>query len=171
MKKSSSLGYAFVFSVFAMGLATLSHAGDPKAEKEYKHSYCKQGDAQCGVVAYLNSGGYTVEWVKLSAKGSKKQVDNYNTECKGIEKKIKSDLTAGEFHQFTVPATCRYKLKIKIKSGETKDKGLTLTPGCIIVAKSAGTTTLNNKIKKKSISFVDDLPDEVKDFGKANCKI
>ncbi len=175
MKKVTAI--ALLLPSFAIGLtiSNFSYAGDPEPEKEYKASYCKEENAACGVVAYLNDGGYVVKSVTLRAKSASEQKDkldvDHNPKCIGVSNKIEANLANGEFHQFIVPATCRYKLKINISSGEKKDKGLIVTPGCIIVAQSGGTTTTNNKIKKKKIDFVDGLSDDLKELGKANCKI
>ena len=107
--------------------------------------------------------------MRVTARGD--QSANWNRECDGLEKTMSGNLDIGEYHAFTVPATCKYKIKIDIKSGEKKDRNLTVTPGCILVTKSAGTTTMDNKIKKKSRDWVDGLSDELKAFGEEYCEL
>jgi hypothetical protein len=135
------------------------------------NSYCKEENASCGGIGYVNKGGYVVNWARVKAVSSDKQAQGYNTKCNGLEKKLTVNLTLGDYDEFTVPATCRYEIKIDISAGEKKDRDLTLTPGCIFATKSAGTTTLDNKIKKQTRSFVDGLDADVKAYGEANCKL
>lgn len=154
-----------------LGTAVPATADDKKPVSEYKHPACADAHAQCGGVAYANAGGYVVNWVRLSAKGSGDQPTGANTACRDFEKKLAANVQLGEFVQFTVPASCKYQIKIDIKSGDKKDKDLTLTPGCILVTQSAGTTTVNNGITQKKRDFVSELPDQAKQYGEANCKV
>ena len=108
-----------------------------------------------------------MNWTRLTARSD--QQSGYNKACDGLEKKFKTNLEIKEYVQFQVPADCYYKIKIDIKSGESKDRNLVLTPGCILKLYSEGTTTSNNKIKLKDREFAKGLPQEMVDYGKANC--
>ena len=156
-----------ILAVLFAGLAlpTLSVALDIKGS--YTASYCEGENAACGGIGYGNGGGYTVNWVRLTARSD--QQSGYNKACDGLEKKFSSNLDINEAVQFEVPADCYYKIKIDIKSGESKDRNLVLTPGCILKLYSEGTTYNDNKIKLKDRDFANGLPQELIDYGKANC--
>lgn len=173
MVEASRKGLAAILLTCAclLGAAEQAAADDKKPVSEYKHPSCAGAHAQCGGVAYANAGGYVVNWVRLSAKGSGDQPAGSNNDCRDFEKKLSANVQLGEFVQFTVPASCKYQIKIDIKSGDKKDKDLTLTPGCILVTESAGTTTVNNGITQKKRDFVADIPDQAKQYGEANCKV
>lgn len=159
--------YGTIVAALCMGLAlpTVSMALTKKGS--YTADYCNQDGAACGGIAYGNGGGYTVNWTRLTARSD--QQSGYNKACDGLEKKFKTNLEIKEYVQFQVPADCYYKIKIDIKSGESKDRNLVLTPGCILKLYSEGTTTSNNKIKLKDREFAKGLPQEMVDYGKANC--
>jgi len=182
VKKKAIFKYAIVPLALVASLAILapSHAGGGKKVSEWKHDFCKTDGNPCGGVVYANEGAYTVNWVRLSARGDKDQDakdPTYNQACLGMEKKLTGNLNVGEYHVFIVPATCKYKIKIDIKSGEKKDSDLKVTPACILITHSKGTTTKDNKIKQKdrkyefSDSMTDAEKEQLKTLGDKECKV
>lgn len=118
-------------------LPSLGEASEPA--KSYTHPDC-DGTKPCGAIVYANKGGYVVKSVHLTSRST--QPDT-GASCSGIDVKIGQDLIFGEYHQYVVPASCAYKLKINIAAGPKKDRNLFLTPACVIEAKTDGTTSSN----------------------------
>ncbi len=119
---------------------------NPETSESVQRSY------PCGVIVYVNKGGYAVRNIEVAARGSSHQPTKdpaFNADCMGVEKKLSAEITIGQYDQFVVPASCAYKLSINISGGPKKDKNLWLTPACVIEASTDGTVTSNswNKIK------------------------
>lgn len=124
-------------------------------ESRYVHASCESADAVCGVVVYAVAGAYTAASVQLKAKSTQPDSPAIHPSCPDINKKFTRDTPAGNYDTFIVPASCAYKLKVSIKSGNSKDKNLYLTPGCQIIAKTDGTVT-SNSWKTLEISTLSD---------------
>lgn len=121
-----------------------AHAASSE-ESRYVHPACEDtSKAICGVIVYAVAGAYTVDWVKLSAKGSQPDSTDTHPSCVGVEKKFDRNTPAGNYDTFVVPASCAYAIDIKILSGNKKDRNVFLTPGCQIIAKTDGTVTSNS---------------------------
>jgi len=150
---------------------------EDKPKGEWTHDYCKKDNAQCGGVVYANGGGYVVKSVTLTAKGDNDQDAGFNPECLGIDKKLDANLALGEFDLFVVPTTCKYRLMINIKSGDKERKNVKVTPACVLVTISKGTTKNDNRIKfkKRDYKFPDGMDDATKDqlkaLGDKECKV
>lgn len=138
----SCIGGAFGWAALAAGFAGTAHAASSE-ESRYTHSACEGADAVCGVIVMGNAGVYTLDWVSLSAKSSQADQGTHPS-CSKVDKKLKANVPAGNYDTFVVPAGCAYKLKLKILSGNSKDKNLYLTPGCQIIAKVDGTVSSND---------------------------
>ena len=129
------------------GMVIYSCDDEAREKERYEHSTCASRPEECGLVKYQNKGAYTVESVRLNARGSNAQLANAHPDCTDVDKKFGQDLTNPQYHKFLVPAPCAYKLTVKIKSGERKEKNLTLQPECVITAKTKGTTLNDNRIQ------------------------
>jgi len=141
-------------------LASVGFSGPANAasskEAEYTRSTCEGADAVCGVIVMGNAGSYTLSSVQLKAHTA--QYDNAHPSCASINKKLTRDVPAGNYDVFTVPASCSYKLKVSIKSGNSKDKNIYLTPGCKIIAKVDGTVTSNSWKTLEISALADQVP-------------
>lgn len=127
--------------IAAAGLSGSAHAATSE-EARYTHPSCEGSNAICGVIVMGNAGGYTLDWVSVNAHSS--QPSNAHVSCAGFDEKLTRNVPSGNYDTFVIPATCSYKLKLKILSGNAKDQNLFLTPGCQIIAKVAGTTGSNS---------------------------
>lgn len=136
------------------GFAGTAHAASSE-ESRYVHSSCEGSNAVCGVVVYAVAGAYTASSVQLKAHSSQPDSPVIHAKCPDINKKFTRDTPAGNYDTFIVPASCSYKLKVSIKSGNSKDKNLYLTPGCQVIAKTDGTVT-SNSWKTLEISTLSD---------------
>lgn len=143
----ASLGLTLGLGVFGiMGGAQASTS----EEARYTHPACEGADAICGVIVMGDAGAYTLDWVSVNAKGSQAESGTHPA-CAGIDKKLDRNVPAGNYDTFVLPASCAYKLTLKILSANKKDKDLYLTPGCQIIAKVDGSVT-SNSWKSLSIS-------------------
>jgi hypothetical protein len=132
-------------------LSFINHSVDSYQKgKTYTAPSCT-GSAPCGGIVYANGGGYTVKGVTLEGKKSGR---NSNPDCDDIKKKMSKNLSIGQYHTFIVPAACKYNLKFNIQSGSKHNKDLFLTPGCIIVTYSEGTTKNSNNLQIKKVDYV-----------------
>ena len=138
----SCIGGAFGLAVIGAGLFGTANAASSE-QSRYTHSSCQGSNAVCGVIVMGNAGVYTLDWVSVNAKSTQAD-EGTHPSCPGIDKKIKDNVSAGNYDTFVVPAGCAYKLKLKILSGNSKDKNLYLTPGCQIIAKVDGTVGSND---------------------------
>lgn len=125
----------------AAGLSGPAQAASSE-EASYTHPSCEGSNAVCGVIVMGNGGSYTLDWVAVNAHSA--QPANAHNSCAGLDKKLTSNVPAGNYDTFIVPASCSYKLKLKILSGNSKDQNLFLTPGCQIIAKVAGNVGSNS---------------------------
>jgi len=134
-----------VFTTSADAVVDLWDAiSDPKEDKRYTDSYCKNAGALCGAIAYANGGGYVVSWVQVKAKSTQPGNKSINSACASVSKKFDSNVELNEYDTFIVPANCLYKLKINIASGPKKDRDIFLTPGCVAQTWTKGTTGSNS---------------------------
>lgn len=144
-------------ALMATGLSGVAHAASEV--ERYTHSSCDDEGASCGVIVMGNGGGYILEWVEVKAHTA--QPSNAPSGCSNVGKKIGEDVDLNQYVTFIVPASCSYKLKLKIKSANQKDKNIYLTPGCQVIAEVKGTATdntwkslkvsaLNNKVPTTS---------------------
>ena len=127
--------------VAAASLSGAAHAATSE-EARYTHPSCEGSNAVCGVIVMGNGGSYTLDWVAVNAHSS--QPANAHSSCAGFDEKLTRNVPAGNYDTFVVPASCSYKLKLKILSGNKKDMNLFLTPGCQIIAKVSGTANSNS---------------------------
>ena len=134
LKKTMVAGFGGAILATA-GLSGTAVAASSE-EARYTHPSCEGANALCGVIVMGNAGSFTLDWVSVNAHSS--QPSNAHDECSGLDKKLTRNVPAGNYDTFVVPASCSYKLKLKILSGNAKDQNLFLTPGCQIVAKVSG---------------------------------
>ncbi|MEM7328453.1 MAG: hypothetical protein AAF437_06915 [Pseudomonadota bacterium] len=143
MKLQKSISALLAGTVIAAsGISGLANAASSE-ESRYTHSACEGADAVCGVIVMGNAGVYTLDWVSVNAKSSQASTGTHPS-CAGLDKKLTANVPAANYDTFVLPASCAYKLKIKILSGNNKDKNLYLTPGCQIIAKVDGTVSSNS---------------------------
>lgn len=128
--------------ITSAGMFGAAHASTSE-EARYTHSACEGADVVCGVIVMGNGGVYTLDWVSVDAKDTQASAGTHPA-CPGIDKKLDRNVPSGNYDTFVVPASCSYKLKLKILSSNKKDKDLYLTPGCQIIAKVDGTVTSNS---------------------------
>ena len=135
------------------GLFGAAHAASSE-EASYTNPDCEGSNADCGVNVMGNGGSYTLDWVAVNAHSSQESPATHAA-CKGFDKKLTANVPAGNYDTFIIPASCSYKLKIKILSGNSKDMNLFLTPGCQIIAKVSGDLG-SNSWKTLEISSLSD---------------
>lgn len=140
LKKIIAAGLGSV-AITAAGISGAAHAASSE-EARYTHSSCEGADAVCGVIVVASAGSFTLDWTAVNAHTA--QPDNAHASCAGLDKKLTKNVPAGNYDTYVVPASCSYKLKLKILSGNSKDKNLFLTPGCQIIAKVSGTVGSNS---------------------------
>ena len=99
------------------------------------------------------TSSYYVDWAEVKAHSSQPASPAIHSSCAGTDKKLTSTIPPGNYDTFVVPASCSYKLKIKIKAGNAKDMNLFLTPGCQIITSTKGTTS-SNSWKSNEVSWV-----------------
>lgn len=140
-KSNSALAASLCF--VAAGLFGSANAASSE-ESRYTHSACEAANSICGVIVMGNGGAYTLDWVSVNARDSQPAKEVAHPSCADAGKKIDRNVPGGNYDTFVMPASCAYKLKIKILSGNNKDKDLYLTPGCKIIAKVDGTVNSNS---------------------------
>lgn len=125
-------------------------------EKRYTHSACEDSStAVCGVIVYaVATPDYYVDWAEVKAHSSQPDSGTIHEKCSGVDKKLDAAIPPGNYDTFVLPASCSYKLKIKIHSGNAKDMNLFLTPGCKIVTQSKG-NTVSNSWKSNEVSWIE----------------
>ncbi|MEL6830277.1 MAG: hypothetical protein AAFO63_09085 [Pseudomonadota bacterium] len=123
--------------------------------KRYTHPDCENAStAVCGVIIYaVATTSYYVDWAEVKAKSSQPDSQDTHPSCAGVDKRLTSTIAPTNYDTFVLPASCAYKLKIKIKSGNAKDMDLFLTPGCQIVTSTKG-TTVSNSWKSNDVSWM-----------------
>ncbi|MEM6652217.1 MAG: hypothetical protein AAGA72_13420 [Pseudomonadota bacterium] len=143
------------FAAFALiGLSGAANAASSK-ESEYTHSACEGQGAICGAVVMINGTSATLDWVSLKARGSQPYDDYMHPKCPTVTKKFDRDTPSGNYDVFVVPASCAYKIEMKIHSGDKKDLNLYLTPGCSIKAQVSGSAS-STKWKTLDINTLSD---------------
>ena len=143
-KTFQKAGFALLTSAMIAGVASIAPANAATENKRYTHSACEGENAVCGVIAMGNGGAFVVDWVSVHARDSQPGGDATHPKCSDVSKKLDADVLAGEYDTFVVPASCAYKLKIKITSANNKDQDLYLTPGCKIVTSVKGSAASNS---------------------------
>lgn len=125
-------------------------------EKRYTHSACEDSStAVCGVIVYaVATSSYYADYAEVKAHSSQPDSGTIHPKCSGVNKKLDVNIPPGNYDTFVLPASCSYKLKIKIKSGNAKDMNLFLTPGCKIVTKTDGTTS-SNSWKSNEVTWIE----------------
>ncbi|NQY39808.1 MAG: hypothetical protein HRT80_06880 [Henriciella sp.] len=137
------VGAAMLATTIVTALSPMSPAQAGETTR-YKHHSCDGANAVCGVIVVGNAGSYTLEWTSLTARDDQPGGPATHPECPSVDKKIDDDVWSGSYNTFIVPASCAYKLKLKIKAANKKDQNLYLTPGCKIVTQVKGTTASNS---------------------------
>lgn len=137
-------GYALLSGAMIAGIASIAPAHAASVNKEYVHPSCEGTNAVCGVIIMGNAGSFSVDWVSVHARDPQPGGDATHPKCSEVDKKLDSDVLQGKYDRFIVPASCAYKLKIKIHSGNSKDQNLYLTPGCSIVTSVKGSASSNS---------------------------
>ncbi|MEL6414042.1 MAG: hypothetical protein AAFQ15_03785 [Pseudomonadota bacterium] len=150
-------GAALLATAVATALTPIApaHAGETT---RYTHHSCDGPNAVCGVIVIGNAGSYTLEWTSLTARGDQPGGPATHPECPNVDKKIDDDVWQGSYNTIIVPASCAYKIKIRIKTANKKDQNLYLTPGCKIITKVKGTTTSNSWKGNDVSAMNDDIP-------------
>ncbi len=131
----------------AISAITLPGAASAASSEEsrYTHPDCESADAVCGVIVYaVATTSYYVAWAKVHARSDQPDSTDTHPSCAGVNKKIDQNIAPTNYDTFVLPASCAYKLEIKIEAGNNKDMNLFLTPGCQIIAKTDGTVTSNS---------------------------
>ena len=138
--------------------------------KRYTHPDCENSStAVCGVIVYaVATSSYYVDWAEVKAHSSQPDSGTIHASCAGVDKKLDSTIPPTNYDTFVLPASCSYKLKIKIKSGNAKDMNLFLTPGCKIVTSTKGTTS-SNSWKSNDVSWINGSPGTPYDAAGYKC--
>lgn len=110
----------------------------------------------CGAIVIAAAGLFTIDWSSVDARDSQPGGPYTHPQCSGVFKKIEKNVESADYNTFVVPASCAYKLKAKILSGNGKDENLYLTPGCKILAQIQG-----DAVSNKWVLEVDALNDQV----------
>ena len=114
-------------------------------EARYTHPDCEGADAVCGVIIYaVATTSYYGAWAKVHARSDQPDSAETHPSCAAVSKKIDQNIAPTNYDTFVLPASCAYKLEIKIEAGNKKDMNLFLTPGCQIIAKTDGTVSSNS---------------------------
>lgn len=148
---------------FVIGAVMLAGAVSPVANASseaarYTHPDCKGENVACGVIVMGNAGAFVVDWVSVNARDSQPDQNNTHPSCANAGHKFDRNLEVSEYDTFILPASCAYKLKIKILSANNKDQNLFLTPGCQIVTTVKGTTSSNSWKGNKVTALNDQVP-------------
>lgn len=162
---SALLSASMTASVFVSPASAAS-----SEEKRYTHPDCENSStAVCGVVVYaVATTSYYVDWAEVSAHSSQPDTDAIHSSCSGVDKRLDATIPPTNYDTFVLPASCSYKLKIKIKSGNAKDMNLFLTPGCKIVTSTKGTTS-SNSWKSNDVSWINGSPGTPYDSAGYKC--
>ncbi|MEL6860243.1 MAG: hypothetical protein AAGL11_00265 [Pseudomonadota bacterium] len=137
--KLKLLGGAIAAGMIASsGVALAPAHAASSLESEYIHASCEGKDAICGVIVVASAGSFTLDWNSVEARDSQPAGPLTHPKCPGLDKKFDRNVPQGNYNKFTIPASCAYKVKVKILSGNGKDENLYLTPGCIIKARVEG---------------------------------
>lgn len=132
--------------VLASAPFALSAYAASSEQSRYTHPACETSTPKCGAVVVASAGSFTLDWVALNARNSQPKMDPepipgttvVHPSCDGFDHKIKDDVPSGNYDTFVIPASCAYKIKLKVLAGDSKDLNIYLTPGCQIIAKVGG---------------------------------
>lgn len=139
------------FATSMIGMSGPAYAASSE-EARYTHPACESADAVCGVVIYaVATTSYYGAWARVHARSDQPDSTDTHPSCAGVDKKIDQNIAPTNYDTFVLPASCAYKLEIKIEGGNKKDMNLFLTPGCQIIAKTDG-TAISNSWKTLEIS-------------------
>ena len=160
--KSRAILAPVVIATLWASAAIIAPANAASSEQSrYTHSACTSANARCGAVVVASAGSFTLDWVALNARGSQPPALADGTpvvhpDCEGFDHKIKDDVPSGNYDTFVIPASCAYKIKLKVLAGDSKDLNVYLTPGCQIIAKVGGKNASATNWKTLEISTLSD---------------
>jgi len=143
--------------VAALAPVAPAHAASSQ-QSRWTHSSCEGANAICGVLVIANGGAFTLDWTSVTARGDQPGGEATHPNCPGLDKKIKDDVPGGNYNTFVIPASCAYKLKIKILGGNGKDQNLYLTPGCQLIATVKGDLNSNSWKSNKAEPLNENVP-------------
>ena len=124
--------YKFLIIGAALILSSCTMFG-AEEKASYTDPYCTTVGSICGVIVFANGAAFTTFSKEKLARLT--EPTGANASCPQDEIEIDTHVGTNYYVTFTVPATCSYELKVKIKDGShTKTRNLMLTPGCEIVA-------------------------------------
>jgi len=127
-------------------------------ESEYIDKNCQDPKtAICGAIIVGNAGSFTLDWVSVKARDTQPNALSIHPNCPGTSKKFDRNVPGANYNKYVVPASCAYKVTVKILSGNKKDQNLYLTPGCKIVVKVKGDLN-SNKITVEASAISDQTP-------------
>ncbi|MEL7111353.1 MAG: hypothetical protein AAGK93_00260 [Pseudomonadota bacterium] len=113
-------------------------------ENEYTDKACLDtSTAICGAVIIADAGSFTLDWTTVKARDTQPNPPTMHPACPGVNKKFDDNVPGGNYNKYVVPASCAYKVKLKILGGNGKDQTLYLTPGCKIMVKVKGDLASN----------------------------
>jgi hypothetical protein len=141
-------------AAIAVAPALVGFSSTAEANEIHKDVGCDSESGPCGVIVYVNEGGYVVNPTHLYALSSQPATPFLSKNCKTtLDYSFNMDVDVGQYITYILPADCKYELKINIVAGSNKSRTWLLTPGCQITAKTDG-TTLSNKwhVSEKWIS-------------------
>ena len=154
IKTTHTASIALLASSMAIAVSSIMPAEAASAqESRYTYSECDESMAKCGVIVAANGGTFTLDWASITARGDQPASSDITHEkcTEGLERKLKDDVPSGNYDTFVLPASCAYKLKIKILGANSKDQNFYLTPGCQIIATVKGSAS-NNSWKGNKVS-------------------
>lgn len=149
-----------VWPLAASSLAVVATAYSPafagsSMQSEYIDKACLDSKtAICGAVVIASAGSFTLDWTTVKARDTQANPAAMHPGCPSVNKKISDDVPGGNYNRYIIPASCGYKVKLKILGGNGKDQNLYLTPGCKIIVKVKG--DLNSNKITVDASFIDD---------------
>ena len=143
--------------VIASSMLSPSYAAS-SMESEYIDSDCEDPKtAVCGAIIVGNAGSFTLDWVSVKARDTQPDALSINKKCPGTSKKFDRNVPGANYNKYVVPASCAYKVTVKILSGNKKDQNLYLTPGCKILVKVKGDLN-SNKLTVEASAISDQTP-------------
>lgn len=153
------VGAGVMATALVAALAPIAPANAGSSQQSrWTHSSCEGSNAVCGVLVIANGGVFTLDWTSVTARSDQPGGAATHPSCPGLDKKIKDDVPGGNYNTFVIPASCAYKIKIKILSGNSKDQNLYLTPGCQLIATVKGDLNSNSWKSNKATPLNDQVP-------------
>ena len=124
-------------------------------QSEYVDKACLDSKtAICGAIIVASAGSFTLDWTTVKARDTQANPAAMHPGCPSVNKKFNDDVPGGNYNKYIVPASCGYKVKLKILGGNGKDQNLYLTPGRKILVKVKG--DLNSNKITVDASFIDE---------------